>query len=94
MISTYADQMAQALKDFDATQGINNDLNFYKEAIKFDFSSELGLDLYESGRDEYNMLDGADSFARIQGNRVVFPPIMRIRRGPFKMKIIGNDLSR
>lgn len=55
MMNLYANEMAQALKDFDKTQGINYPLDFYKEVLKYDFSNQLGLDRYETGNDEYHL---------------------------------------
>ncbi|NPA37353.1 MAG: hypothetical protein GXO47_10945 [Chlorobi bacterium] len=57
MIQNYADEMAVALREFDQTQGIEQDLDFYKEALKYTFSTELKLlPIYETGEDEYYKL--------------------------------------
>ena len=56
MMTSYADQMAQALKDFDSSQGISHTIDFYKEVLKYTFSEEMGLDLYLAGQDEYSIL--------------------------------------
>lgn len=56
MVTEYANEMAQALQTFDQTQGINHTLDFYKEAIKYIFSVEIGVDTYSSGQDEYSTL--------------------------------------
>nr|WP_321353492.1 hypothetical protein [uncultured Draconibacterium sp.] len=56
MMTAYADQMAQALKDFDSSQGISHTIDFYEEVLKYTFSEELGLDLYLEGQAEYSIL--------------------------------------
>jgi len=56
MITTYAEQMAKALKDFDESQGIVHTLDFYIEALKYTFSEELGLNVYMAGQEQYSVL--------------------------------------
>jgi len=56
MMTSYADQMAQALKSFDENQGISHPINFYIEALKYTFSEEMGVNLYLEGQDEYSIL--------------------------------------
>lgn len=55
MLDKYSEQMAQALMDFDQTQGINHDLEFYIEAIKYTMYDEWGKS-YTSGENEYSEL--------------------------------------
>lgn len=56
----YSEEMAKALKDFDQTQGIFNTLDFYKEALKYDFSVQLHLNIYKSGLDEFRAMESSN----------------------------------
>ena len=52
MMTSYADQMAQALQFFDQGQGINNTLDFYKKAIRYDLIYEIYGE--SSSQQDYN----------------------------------------
>lgn len=57
MLNVYADDMASALQSFDQSQGINQSLSIYKEALKYQLSRDIwGNSLYPSGSSSYDLL--------------------------------------
>ena len=53
MFQDYLDELASALQIFDRDQNIIRPLDFYVEALKYDFSYELDIEIYREGYEEY-----------------------------------------
>ncbi len=53
MFQDYLDELASALQSFDRDQNIIRPLDFYLEALKYDFSVQLGMDIYQQGYEEF-----------------------------------------
>lgn len=47
------DGFTSALQSFDRDQNIIRPLDFYLEALKYDFSVQLGMDIYQQGYEEF-----------------------------------------
>ncbi|MBN1651846.1 MAG: hypothetical protein JW857_10995 [Bacteroidales bacterium] len=56
MLNDYTDELALALQQYDQTQGVNNTVDFYSEALNYYFSRLLNIPTYSSGGDEYKKL--------------------------------------
>ncbi len=56
MLNDYTDELALALQQYDQSQGVNNTVDFYSEALNYYFSSLLNIPTYSSGGDEYKKL--------------------------------------
>lgn len=53
MFQDYLDELASALQSFDRDQNIIRPLDFYLEDLKYDFSVQLGMDIYQQGYEEF-----------------------------------------
>jgi len=56
MLNDYTDELALALQQYDQSQGVNNTVDFYSEALNYYFSSLLKLPIYYDGENEYGEL--------------------------------------